>query len=267
MHHRLILLNHIPRTGGTTLRIILNRVYGEERIFFIRSKSIASSLEKFSTMNEEERARFRVITGHGALLFEHLVKAPFRITVLREPVSLFISQYHYLKSSPNSNFLAEVSSLNSLEDYISFALENGQDNMLTRFLSGNQEWLISNAPAPDMAKQGSKMLEAAKAELERYDTVIDLADFDRGVYALSEKLGWKRIPVFRAGNKGISPASERVISSSTRNKLEVLLQYDIALYDYFKASRTSISNGFNQRGLKTFLLRQKLIEILARYVR
>jgi hypothetical protein len=89
-----IIFNHIPRTGGTTLRVILNRVYGETNVFFINSRNIPASLDEYNKLSQQEQARFKVISGHGALHFHPRQGNKFTITVLREPISLFISQYH-----------------------------------------------------------------------------------------------------------------------------------------------------------------------------
>ena len=182
-----IIFNHIPRTGGTTFRVILNKVYGEKHVFFINSRDIAGSLATFRAMSREERNNYRVISGHGAENFAAFLENPLRVTILREPVSLFISQYYYLRKSPNSNFLAEVSALTSMDDYIDYAIKNGQDNMMTRFLSGQNESLIeADIPPPDMDIEGEAMVNNAIRMMEQYDAVIDLGDFDRGIFRLSD---------------------------------------------------------------------------------
>ena len=83
-----------------------------------------------------------VIAGHGAEYFSEFVNNPIRVTILRDPVELFFSQYQYLKNSPNSIFQKEISKLRSIEEYLDFAIENGQDNLMTRYLSNSIDWLF-----------------------------------------------------------------------------------------------------------------------------
>jgi hypothetical protein len=262
-----IIFNHIPRSGGTTLRIILNRVYGAEKVFFIRSTDIGGSLEEFNSVQmENDPPDYRVISGHGAELFTKFYQNPFRITILREPVSLFVSQYDYLKASPNSNFLEEVKALKSLDKYIDYALQNGQDNMLCRMLSGSQQWLLTKEYA-DMDSEGEFLLEAAKKKLHAYDAILDLSNFDAGVFALSKKLDWRKIPVYRKSNK--SQKSSEVLSEETKTRLMHLLRFDITLYGYFQDNELDIAQIINTGSFKfkAFSTRQSVVNALAMMIR
>ena len=107
-----ILFNHIPKTGGTTLRIILNKVYGNNNVFFINSKDIPASYKKFKSLSTDVRNGYSVISGHGSEFFSVLMATPFRICLLREPKSLFISQYNYLRQSKKS--ISQLSTLFNL---------------------------------------------------------------------------------------------------------------------------------------------------------
>lgn len=231
-----IVFNHIPRTGGTTLRIILNKVYGEKNVFFIKSKNINSSLEEFKKMDPEERKKFQVISGHGANLFLEFVEKPFRVCVLREPVSMFISQYYYLRRSSNSNFLEEVKALSSFGDYIDYAVKKGHDNMLTRFLNESHHWLTDNNVKTIMNDD----IIRAKEAIENYDVIFDLSNFDRGIYTLSKMLNWKNIPLYKRSNKS-SINSEHGISKENRKRIYHILKPDIEVYNYFKNIRIDTS--------------------------
>lgn len=262
-----IIFNHIPRSGGTTLRIILNRVYGIEKVFFIKSTDIGVSLDEFIAANIiDDSPNYKVISGHGAELFGDLYQNPFKITILREPISMFISQYHYLKSSPNSNFLEEVKALNSFEDYIDYAIQNGQDNMLCRMLSGSHQWLLNEEYA-EMETEGESILESAKNTLQTYDAILDLANFDAGVYALSEVLAWRKIPIYRQSNR--SKYSSSSISKNTMNKLQHLLRFDIELYNYFIENQLDMGMYINKRtiGYKAFAVRQSIISGISSFLR
>jgi len=260
-----IIFNHIPKTGGTTLRIILNRVYGREHVFFIQSKDVKKSFSTLKNLADNDRSNFKVIAGHGANLFSGFVNDPFLITILRDPVALFISQYYYLKESPNSVFLDDVKSLSSIEQYLDYATEKGQDNLLTRYISGSMQWLVDDKlPIPNMKEQGSDLLNRAKKALLIYHAVLDLATFDSGIYALSEKLLWKKIPLYRPGN--ISDSGKNEIDQSLLKRLTNVLRFDLELYEFFKNNEIDIAEKMNSTGYRyrAFKIRQMGISRAAR---
>ena len=84
-----IIFNHIPKTDGTTLRIILNRVYKPEQVYFLKSTKIGESVENFLKLHQSGRERYRVIAGHAACMLNEIIQKPFTVTILREAVSLF----------------------------------------------------------------------------------------------------------------------------------------------------------------------------------
>lgn len=262
-----LLFNHIPKTGGVTLRIILNRVYGADKIFLIKSTDIKGSLETFSKLPVPSRENYAAIVGHGAELFRDLIGHPFRVTILREPVSLFLSQYYYLRISTDSNFRDEVSALGSIEEYVDYAIAKGQDNLLTRYLSNAVRFLIDpGSPVPAMLKEGDQLLKTARQALNNYDLAIDLADFDHGVYKLAEKLKWKKIPIYRPFNVNRNKPDFPQPSGRLLKHLQEVLKWDLALYENFLSDHPHNHHGQKNTSLnyRKFMLRQQGVRFMAR---
>ena len=260
----MILFNHIPKTGGTTLRIILNRVYGKEKVYFPNSTDLPDSYQKFEKLSPKLKNDFRVIAGHGAEYYASFFDEPVKLTILRDPVELFFSQYCYLKASPNSIFREDVQQLESIEAYLDFALTHGQDNLLTRHLSNSIDWLITGTnQIPDMEKEGQQLLETAKRNLHKYDAVLSLNKFDRGVYALKNLLKWKSIPLYRPANKTKEKTRESY-PKELMEKLRYLLRFDIDLYNYFLNEKLDIGlkADTKENAYKLFMLRQKPINMI-----
>ncbi len=257
----IILFNHIPKTGGTTLRIILNKVYGKEKVYFPNSTDLPGSYQKFEKLSPELKNSFHVIAGHGAEYYSNFYEKPLKLTILRDPVELFFSQYYYLKASPNSIFQEEVQQLESIEAYLDFAITHGQDNLLTRYISNSIDWLITGSnQIPNMEKEGAELLETAKRNLHKYDAVLSLNKFDRGVYALKNLLKWKSIPLYRPANKTKEKTTESY-PEELMEKLRFLLRFDIDLYNYFLNEKLDIGlkADSKEKAYKLFMLRQKPI--------
>lgn len=263
---KFILFNHIPKTGGTTLRIILNKVYSIDNVYFIESKNLGTSLQQYFRMQEDERKKFKVIAGHGAFYYVDSVSDSFKITILRNPIDLFISQYYYLRESPNSVFRDKVSHMESIKQYIPFAIENGQDNLMTRYLSNSIDWLIDgNGQIPDMSYRGTELLESAKKNLYAYDAILSLDRFDQGIYSLKKCLDWKTIPLYRHANR-TKDKQKRSFPEELKIKLNEVLHFDIELYRYFIDKKLDICYQSESSDYirKIFLMRQKIINKISR---
>jgi hypothetical protein len=205
---------------------------------------------------------FKVIAGHGALHFQPIEQKVFTITILRDPVSLFLSQFYYLRRSKNSNFLDEVSALRSVEDYIGYAKMKGQDNMMVRCLDPeNKQFTDTDVKTPRMEDTGNQMLQRAIKCLHDHDAVLDLSSFDEDIFKLSSLLGWKRIPVYRPLNKGKYTGDANNEEMAISESIEDLLRYDIELYNYFCNEIKRVHRNEGKGGIRylAFKARQKLI--------
>ncbi|MCF8366698.1 MAG: hypothetical protein K9H16_13000 [Bacteroidales bacterium] len=263
--NRPILFEHIPKTGGVTLRGILQKVYGKSRVFLIDSNNPASSLAAFSALPEASRQTIRVIAGHGALMYKPLVLNPFTITTLRDPLSLFFSQFNYLKITKSTLFWKDVKKMSSVEEYLDYALNMGHDNLMTRFLSNSMQWTIDpELTFHDMEKEGEKLLSAAKKNMENFDAVVSLEDFDAGVFALSHILSWRTgIPLYKPSNRTGKKPAQKIYPDTFIKKLSHALRFDIGLYEYFMQNKLAVSHSVQRKSAAFQLFRCR--QYLAKY--
>ncbi|MBE0663644.1 MAG: sulfotransferase family 2 domain-containing protein [Bacteroidales bacterium] len=266
--NRPLLFEHIPKTGGITFRKLLTKMYGTDRVFVINSRNIKSSLDEFSGFPTEKRTQYRVIAGHGAQLFGHFLENPFRVCIVREPISLFLSQYYYLRTSKKDVFWEDVNKLASADAYIEYALKMGHDNMMTRFLSNSIQYILNpEIPIPAMNDKGDKQLEIAINSMNNFDALMDLSNFDAGVYAFGKKLGWPGwVPLYAPVNRTKSKPTRFAPSEEFLHRLQSVLKYDIALFKHFQHHKMDIAFQINENNtsFRLFLIRQQMAKQAAR---
>src|SRR6266581_2281326 len=92
---------HIPKTAGTTLNRIIEWHYNPLSIFTIAPYGIRATAERFKTLSEQRRRRFRVVRGHLFYgIHEFLPQGATYITLLREPAARFLSSYYFILRRP-----------------------------------------------------------------------------------------------------------------------------------------------------------------------
>jgi hypothetical protein len=89
---RPIVFVHIPRTAGTSFRRAVESKYGTDQVGLIH--------HGYYTEDEaiKKQSQFKILTGHfgmGAALLNSLSGPVNLVTILREPLSRFLSFYHY----------------------------------------------------------------------------------------------------------------------------------------------------------------------------
>jgi hypothetical protein len=139
------------------------------------------------------------------------------ITILRNPVKRYISQYFYDAYKPEDH--ARVSE--SLEDFIE--TERG------KFRGQNYINYFGNFSHHDSADLSTR-LEIAKENLSKFSLISFLDDLDRFRNDLKEKFNLTvKIPHM---NK--NPVSQPEIQASVIKKIENICEYDLKFYDYAK---------------------------------
>lgn len=87
---RTFLFDHLPKTGGTAWRTVLEEIFGRENVTpHLEGRSEIWAVQRFSG--------FRVISGHFLSLLPSDIGTARRVrmTVLREPIDRAISEYYY----------------------------------------------------------------------------------------------------------------------------------------------------------------------------
>lgn len=203
-----VIFLHIGKTGGMTLRTVLNRQFASAEILVLRNPDRVppgrrlrreGTVPYFATLPDDVRRRARLIEGHTIFgIHEFVPRSSTYITILRHPVSLTISQYHFVSRKPRHWLHSQVvSNDTTLESYVQSGISLETDNSQTRALSGD-----TTTPFGECSQS---MLEAAKANVERHFSIVGLTErFDETLILLQRAFGWRNmyyVPTNVAPNK------------------------------------------------------------------
>ncbi|MFC1809220.1 sulfotransferase family 2 domain-containing protein [Candidatus Omnitrophota bacterium] len=228
---KILIFHHIQKTGGSTLRAILECIYPHNDLqFFYTGKD----KKRFQALNHKERNNTKVFMGHEYFGFHRNFKKPCSyFTILREPIERTISYYCYMRLP---SFPKDISTKHlSLKEFLTSGENVFFDNGMTRHLSGivGQHGTCS-----------SEMLEIAKDNVKQWYAAIGLLErFDESMILFKRCFGWPAVFYTRL-NIGHQKMHKDEIDSETQECLEKYNKFDIQLYDWAK-------DYFNKR-LQTF---------------
>lgn len=220
-----IIAPHVPRTGGTSFRSVLEAVYGSDNVEGDYERHVTSSLSLFNLDFEawsrktraalERRTSWpKAVTGHFWLgKYETFRRSAFTVVWLREPAARLISLYFFLRDHrfrtlggerPRSSFFEQAV---SLEDFIEGYCASRRTNPVTRTILDGYS-------------------------LKDLDFVGIQEHFEEDVTELAQTLGWPSVDV---------PHDNRTTSSDYRalrpdavllRKIRESDEADVALYQH-----------------------------------
>ncbi len=185
-----ILYIHVPKAAGSTLHAIFEKQYPPGSIY--RLHGSVEELVAFQSLPEDKRKEIRFLSGHFPFGQHALLSVPYQyITVLREPVDLTVSYYHYVLRETQHYLHDEVVSKNiPLKDFVESGMCPGVLNPQTYLMAGipnpQLEWSDPDYP-----------LTVALENLKDRFSVIGLTErFPETLLLIKRALGWKSIPRF-----------------------------------------------------------------------
>lgn len=221
-----VIFVHIPKTGGTTFKTIIERQYKSQSVFLFK-RPPERSLAEFKELPEAKKREIKFIQGHMRFgLHEFFPQQCTYITILRDPVDRIISLYYFILRNPKNAVHNEVVSRNmSLKDWVSSGITTLVNNNHTRFLC------TTEAVTKD-GQCSTEMLESAKKNIQERFAVVGLMErYDETLLLLKRNLGWKT-PLYIKSNVTKNRPVKETISKDTIEMIERYNELDIELYRY-----------------------------------
>jgi hypothetical protein len=242
----LLIFFHIPKTGGTTMENLIERIRPGP-IFNAACGPTKSSLlvrptqqiaGKLSGLAPERRRAVRFVIGvHLALDVATLFEQPSKFfTIVRHPVERAISSFFHLRTEahlPSYNFTRNM----TLEEYLDGRLGLDAHNQQVRMLSGCPDldlpWSEDGRPIP-LPPVERAHLEKAKRNIEEHFLIAgQLQNFAAIVWYLKRLYGWPLARCFyRDRNVNETRPIVKDVSPSTLARLAEWNQFDLELYEW-----------------------------------
>lgn len=183
---------HIPKTGGKTLDLVIDRQYPRGKAYRL-SYQAQEEYGPFFAMTPEQRGRLQCITGHVPYGFhQHLPGKSFvYVSLLREPVARFISEYRYLlRDKRPLAWRPPDAVMEDLEKFLDYRIENHSTNVQTRIISG---YFPKPGELPPYAPLPSDALDVAKRNMREHFAVVGTMErYDETLLLIKKRAGWTR---------------------------------------------------------------------------
>ncbi|MCC6178307.1 MAG: sulfotransferase family 2 domain-containing protein [Chloroflexi bacterium] len=231
-----LLFVHLPRTGGTTLKGILEREYGESAYLRLRNGIVmedgvvSAGDDPFFHLPSARRGRLLALSGHMSVGLHAWIPGPARyVTLFRDPVERVVSLYRYIASRPEHPLHpAIVREGLTLRDCLTHSrnsllqFHNGQVRMLTGAVTG--------ARLP-LGARDSQRVRLAKRLLDEHFELVGVTErFEDLVVLAWRRFRW-RVPLYRPVNASRGQRTVAV-DPKTRALIEERNSMDREIYEY-----------------------------------
>lgn len=235
-----IIVVHIPKAAGTTLRVIIERQYALQDLYKIKA-DIQGDLQRFRDLSDEKKRACRLVFGHQCFgLHECLPEdRPYTyITLLRDPIERVISYWAYAKTGPSAHYLHRAAQ-GSLDDFVASGATRTVDNAQVRQLCGDDRFIMEGGkqhPYRDMlipfGGVTREHLEKAKTNIEEHFAFAGLAErFDESLDVMRRLFAW-RIPQYV--NQNVSRWKPKQVARWQARIIQKHNELDYELYNWVR---------------------------------
>lgn len=240
--YKIVFFIRIPKCASTSFVNVLKRLSSEGQFHLTFNPSGAFNWDNSTTLKEAKQIyKESHLSDRKYVYARHFYFVDFTkyglndftyVTIVREPVSRFVSSYHYYHFSSKLHIQAILDPKHrdeSLETCLNLGHEGCQRNLMTKYFCGHKT----------VCKEGSwEALRIAKANIETHFLVVGIMEDMELSYKLIQHL----LPDhFRHMNPGSDSQKKQnknehatEISQELKEKIEDKNMFDIILYNYIR---------------------------------
>lgn len=230
----MLIFFHIPKTAGTTFLEILEKEYSNS--YTIDGINWGESLKEINSWGDEKVKELDLIKGHMSYSLKRhkspLLQNATYVSFFREPVSLFVSTYNYIKRAKLNRYHQVIQKM-SLEEWVDFRKDEQLDNLQSRHLLERLPIFNPNCQDLNLRKsKNEKLFRELDLRLATIDYTFTVNNFDRALLFLHEELRWSRMPYYKRRN---TSTNDLRFSDALLKRIESLNWLDKYLYEQVKS--------------------------------
>jgi hypothetical protein len=255
---------HIPKTGGTTLRDIIQRQYRAEKILLIpKLEESENILKEVSTSQVNQ---LKLIQGHLKYgIHNHFHRRAKYFSIIRDPINRVLSTYYYVLSQKNNpQNLSTSNNQMTIYDFVQSGVNPFLINGQTKLISGK----TGNIDNPII--ESEELFSLAKENIENDFLFLGITEmFDETILILKNMLGW-HMPYYSIANRTKKKPNYDAVNPTIISFIKEHNQLDIKLYNITKTSllnRIAKENDIFQNRINKFKKINRLLNPLFSYSR
>jgi hypothetical protein len=211
---------HIPKTGGTALRVYLVDQLGDQHVSpAIAGLQLADANVRWGDM--------RAVSGHFCVRWgDRLPKDRFNLTVLRDPIDRFLSEFYFIKRYNSGRLLNSKAQMLDLDAYLDALTPSDCEDALVQvgmlFPLGG-----SLSETPVKLSVNDKVAAAMRA-IEDFQLIGVQEELDDFTCVLETRFGWQpkqlghvMVTAARVKKQELSPFQYRHLQRLLEPELEV----------------------------------------------
>jgi hypothetical protein len=255
---------HIPKTGGTTLRDIIQRQYRSEKILMIPKLEESETILK--EVSTSQINQLKLIQGHLKYgIHNHFHRRAKYFAIIRDPINRVLSTYYYVLSQKNNpQNLSTSNKQMTIYDFVQSGVNPFLINGQTKLISGK----TGNIDNPII--ESEELFSLAKENIENDFLFLGITEmFDETILILKNMLGW-HMPYYSIANRTKKKPNYDAVNPTIISFIKEHNQLDIKLYNITKTSllnRIAKENDIFQNRINKFKKINRLLNPLFSYSR